>query len=260
MLEMLFGGRKPDSDIDTGYGPNVLLTSYQDTTNPSRMTGYYGTIPASELINGPALATGIGKAATLGDDVELWFKCYIDGKIVLIPKRPASASIGWQSIYNAGAVYGSDNTGTYYSGAGIKQDKVLALRGYLYRLRLLTGYDSSPTKAVAIGTGANPSPTGLSEWNRLMYNLCSDAAAVSARKGPTFGAGYSYAELCSIGDNIGVLNFTSSPVSLSAGSAVGCRGNKATGITYGSATQVYDDRAAGTLAWRPVLELVGPVT
>lgn len=256
MLEaMVMNGRHDDSP-----GPGTMVASYQRPGETDKITGYYGTLPAADFINGPALSTVIGMPSTYGDDVELWFKLHIDGKIVYVPKRPVSNKIGFNRVYLAGAAYGIDGPGINY-GTPVNQIKTITIAGNVFKLRLLSGFTNNPTVELNLAAGGDNVPESVgSEWNRLIYNLCSDASHVAVREGPLYGPGYTWAQLCSaVGGNIGTFNYTRSPlVFQTTYHGPGCRGSLASGAIYASLTLSTVDAPAGVaLCWRPVLEYVG---
>lgn len=74
--------------------------------------GFLGFVKSSELITGSALALAIGlSSGTVINDTTPWIKYIWKGKICFTPLKPLRHSTVWEAIYNAGAVYGTDDNG-----------------------------------------------------------------------------------------------------------------------------------------------------
>ncbi|MCC5911308.1 MAG: hypothetical protein JJT76_12805 [Clostridiaceae bacterium] len=85
-----------------------------------RQAGFFGFVPASELITGNDLALEIGltSGTSLFSDSP-WIKYIWKGKVCFTPVKPLRHSPTWNAIYNAGAVYASGNEGTLPPGGRI---------------------------------------------------------------------------------------------------------------------------------------------
>lgn len=74
--------------------------------------GFLGFVTSDELIKGSALALAIGlSSGTVINDTTPWIKYIWKGKICFHPLKPLRHSTTWDAIYNAGAVYGTDDEG-----------------------------------------------------------------------------------------------------------------------------------------------------
>lgn len=153
---------------DTGPGSKTL--QYGDQAQ-----GFYGEVLSTEFMLGSLIATGIGLGSgTVQNDSTPWLKFSLDGRILFIPKLPIRHSISWNSIYQAGAVYGDGTTGLHPTGAPKAQTAQIVINGYTFKVRLLRGVSSDPFPYSG-NSGDNLPITADSEWDRLMYAICSTA-------------------------------------------------------------------------------------
>lgn len=75
--------------------------------------GFFGFVPASDLITGDQIALDVGiSAGTLQFSDTPWIKYIFKGRICFIPVKPIRHSTTWNAIYEAGAVYASNDEGT----------------------------------------------------------------------------------------------------------------------------------------------------
>ncbi len=154
---------------NNGPGPQTLIGYTEEDTK-----GFFGEVPNSELITMSELTSQLG--VTQGGAQNLtspWLKFYLDGRILYVAKKTIRHSISYNHLRDKGVVDGS---------------KIITINGLQYRVGLLGGIDDGYTGAV---TAAYNRPyTMRSEWNRLMYNIASDA-----------GISTSYQKQGQIGDN-----------------------------------------------------------
>lgn len=229
MLELLLGGQSRNPGNDTGSGPTTLL--YGDSEK-----GYYGSLTQTEFITGPALASLIG--LTTGTDYNAgtpWLKFASSGKTLFIPQKSLRHSIGWDAIYNCGAVYGDDTNGYTNPGAPVLQDRRVTIAGKTYRVRLITGSSVLPA-------GSN-TPGG--EWDKLFYPLIN--GEWQTVNGTVFlgASGNTDSGSCTLCQE------TQAPKATPTSTSVVRRGFTDY-TTYGtSAMSITSNRG-----WRPVLELV----
>ena len=108
----------PPSDFTEAPGGKVLLAGDSEA-------GFYGFLQPSEFgeiednpegsktFNGDnlALALGISQGTSQYSDIS-WMKFSWNGKILFVPVKTLRYSISWNTIYEAGAVYGDDSVGT----------------------------------------------------------------------------------------------------------------------------------------------------
>lgn len=203
--------------------------------------GYYGEFTSTEVITGNALATlaGIGgsNSGIVSNSTAGWLGFSINGKKLLIAKRPFRHSLSWNGISTAGAVVG----------------KPVTIKGLPFLVRLPSGSNKDPADAV---TAYDHATTHGSEWNRMMYHVAAviniTKPGVESSEGIITGdwAQFSNAEL-GVGSGING-SYTWCKERWGTGSERLCRGS----IDV-SNTQRYAATINNTyVGWRPVLELV----
>jgi len=117
--------------------------------------GFFGEVPASELITGDALASQIGlSSGTAQFSNEPWLKFAYQGKIQFVAKKPFRYRLSWNDINAANAVYG---------------DRTVTIGGLTYKVRLMRGANKDPAGAY------DGSICHGSEWNRLMLPIHENA-------------------------------------------------------------------------------------
>jgi len=152
-------------EINNGPGPYELIAG--DMT-----AGFFGEVPTSELITGDDLATAIGlTAGTSQFSNEPWLKFALDDNIIYVAKKPYRHTVSWEHIYQAGAVYGTNDNGYNPSGGNRLQDANISVDGFSLDVTLLRGANSDPTGTD--DSGYDLVYTHNSEWNRLMYPIHS---------------------------------------------------------------------------------------
>ncbi len=157
-------------------GPTGLIGG--DTT-----AGFYGEVPAADFITGGDLSAALGlSAGTLHNDTTPWLKFTLDGKTLFMPKKTIRYGLGWEAIYQAGAVYGDDTDGLSPSGTPTSQNAKVNIGGLEYRVRLIRGAGSDPTTNG--DAGWDLSYTHGSEWNRLFYPIHSGVHSRSENPNP----------------------------------------------------------------------------
>jgi len=149
--------------IAIGPGPSTLIAG--DMT-----AGFFGEVPTSELITGDDLATAIGLiAGTSQFSNEPWLKFALDDNIIYVAKKPYRHTVSWQHIYQAGAVYGTNDNGYNPSGGDRLQDANISVDGFSLDVTLMRGANTDPTGIDS--NGYDLVDTHNSEWNRLMYPI-----------------------------------------------------------------------------------------
>ncbi|MCF8012461.1 MAG: hypothetical protein K9L56_14410, partial [Clostridiales bacterium] len=93
-------------DFTNAPGPKILAKG-------NREAGFFGFVSSSELITGDALALDLGLTAgtSMYSDGPL-IKYMEQGRVNFTPLKGFRHSIAWNSIYNVGAVYGTEDEGT----------------------------------------------------------------------------------------------------------------------------------------------------
>jgi hypothetical protein len=75
--------------------------------------GFFGFVPASDLITGDQLALDVGISAGTSQFSDTpWIKYIYKARICFIPVKTIRRSVPWNAIYEAGAVYASNDEGT----------------------------------------------------------------------------------------------------------------------------------------------------
>lgn len=137
----------------------------QNLIGGDMQAGFYGEVPASELINGTDLANLIGlSAGTAQHTNEPWLKFAYEGKIQYVAKKTLRHSLSWDQINAAGAVFG----------------KTITIDGKQYKVRLMRGAEHDPSHF----SDADRDAIG-SEWNKLMLPIHVNAPSSWAH--PAYG-------------------------------------------------------------------------
>lgn len=150
---------------DSGPGSKVVGKG-------TRALGYFGVVSNNLVFPTTQLATlfPLTEGTAINDGAD-WLKFVNGGQVLFISKKPLRTDISWQTLYQAGLVYGVDGTGLSPIGSPVNQLKIVKSGGFKYRLRVVRGADENPS-----GSLYNvPDPDGYknSEWTRLLMR-CSD--------------------------------------------------------------------------------------
>lgn len=133
---------------------------------------FLGEVPSNEFIDGESLANHIGLTEGVLCNVDApWLKFILDGNIIYVTKKPIMYLVSWEAIYQAGAVYGTNDNGSNPSGGNSIQDANVNIDGFSLDVTLLKGANSVPTGSG--DAGYDLAFTHNSEWNRLMYPIHS---------------------------------------------------------------------------------------
>lgn len=231
MIEQLLIVSNKRAAKDTGPGPVDLIAG--DKTN-----GLYGTL-SSDFFTGSSLASacGIGTIGTLINDSTRWIKAALDGKVVYWPMLPIRWGISW---------------GEYNQRSLINQNKVVTLGKYRYIVRMFTASGGGYSN---LNVPNNLTPTGGSDFNRLIYPVCSETPpGVTVTK----MANYTLAELGMFGNPLpqGVCficqeNSTNTYLQRNGGT-----GTSGDAPWYSLQNGVNKDLKDQYRGWRPILELV----
>lgn len=192
--------------------------------------GYFGEFAATEVITGGDLASLVGVSqGTLFNDITDWLGFSLNGKRLLIAKKPIRYGVTWAHLHSNGVVFG----------------KELTIAGKRYLVRLPKGASTDPTTDA---TGHDTPPTHGSEWNRMMYHVARDGTLTS--EGIATG---SFAQFTNTQLGVG---------RTSTGLACWCQETNSKGKVYRGGDFVsYNSRNPETfinsgMGWRPILELV----
>ena len=126
--------------------------------------GYFGIVPASELITGDALATLVGiSAGTSQFSNEGWLKFAYQGKILFVAKKTIRSAISWDQINAANCARGAVTQKT--------------IKDYDFKVRLMKGSHVAGDSTVPdYGTAYSGALNHGSEWNKLMLPIHENAA------------------------------------------------------------------------------------
>jgi hypothetical protein len=197
---------------ETGPGEKFVLAG-------DDALGWYGTVAATDFINGPDLALAVGLSAgnSLYPDSD-WMKFAHQDRILFIPKQCLRHALSWDQLNALGLVYG---------------ETTVVIKGLTYKVRLIQGAANDPALS-ATDAGR--------EWNDLIYRV-SDGDPTQ-----TFWARYTNAELNVAGGN-GTYTWCQEKYSSSDRVYRGLNGV----TSMNTVSTTYTGVAIG---WRPVLELV----
>ncbi|HZK00298.1 MAG TPA: hypothetical protein VFC79_09830 [Tissierellaceae bacterium] len=142
--------------IELGPGSQKLISGTMEE-------GFFGEVPASELITGDALASECGiSQGTSQHSTAGWLKFAYKGQIQFVAKKPIRYSISWSAINTANCVYGDSG------------DKTVVIDGKTYKVTLMRGLEPSndPKTLASANSGA---VNHHSEWNRLICQIHEEA-------------------------------------------------------------------------------------
>lgn len=119
--------------VDTGPGPATIIRGDWDY-------GYFGRIPAGELIDNAALQTLVGYTTATAGTASILHKFAIKGKIYYVPNFNQLLFTSWQGLYNLGLAYGDLPVPTHVTTrfGEVPQNKIITIGNYNYRVRLPT--------------------------------------------------------------------------------------------------------------------------
>lgn len=144
---------KKQSDL-TAYVAKTANTNKSPASNPSDWE------QRNALPTGTALANSLGLSATgavLQNNDAGWLKFVHKGAIKYIAKKSFMHTVSWNDIAKAEAVYGN---------------RTIRIGSNLFRVSILSGAEADPSSWVTASTATDNKGSG-SEWNELMYRVCS---------------------------------------------------------------------------------------
>lgn len=195
--------------------------------------GYYGQVEMASFFTPTELATALGiSEGVVNPEENSWLKFAHRGKTLYIPRRPIRTAISWRAIYQAGAVYGTGDNGTFPSGGSRIQNAQVTKGMFSFRVRLIRGKDEDPGHTPAGG-----------EFRDLLH-----AVHISDPQGRAWE------------------NFNNDDMTLGSGAGrnswvverhpTSSSSRGATGSSLTSITHYAADGTATQFGWRPVLELI----
>lgn len=226
MLELL-NSMKASNGSDIPEAGDTLIAG-------TSTIGYYGF--NRDIISGTSLASTIGlTAGTAINSNEGWLKYSYQGKVCYIAKKPFRFNLSWADVYRAGAVYGTDDNGTFPPTTGNRtQNARVTLSGKVFRVLLPRIKDADPSSS-PISTGS-------------LYDLFR---RTRSEFGSNWGVQtYTRAELGqpSVLTENAAYNFTSTTYSNNTSNRLMFMYNNLTTIS-----QIQHSSPATNLGWRPVL-------
>ena len=125
--------------------------------------GFFGEVPASELITGDALASECGiSQGTSQHSTSGWLKFAYKGEIQFVAKKPIRHSISWDAINTAKCVYGDSG------------DKTVVIDGKTYKVTLMKALEPTNDPKTVV-SGSSGAVNHHSEWNKLMCQIHEEA-------------------------------------------------------------------------------------
>lgn len=171
MLEMMLMGGKPQKIQypDSGPGPKTLM--YGDES-----LGYFGEVTSAAFLTVPEIQRQLNFYPGGGtpDPNVSWVKVFSDSKVLYIPKRAIVNNITWNTLYNAGLVYGIDGVGSNPTTTPTNQLRTVTADGRQFKVRLLKGATTENGPYVNYG-----GPTVMAaEWPKLAVALVKGASGL----------------------------------------------------------------------------------
>ena len=122
MIEALLSSGQKEGASYPNSGPGIKTLAFGDET-----LGYFGEVSQEELVSvfdlRQQLSFWEGEEST---GAIAWIKMFLDGTVIYFPKYPTVYNVGWNALYNAGLVYGTDDNGLYPSGSPTNQFRVVS--------------------------------------------------------------------------------------------------------------------------------------
>lgn len=244
--------------------------------------GFYGFVQPNEFgqvgskdFNGVNLASEVGISQGTAQFSETpWLKFAWRGKILFTPLKTIRYSVSWDTIYNAGAVYGTgstisdgeqfmlDNDPNYGSGARVSQNAKVTIDGLEYIVRLFRGAGNDPTDSYS--NSDRGSSGADNEWNSLILPLHENAPSsfnynqYADTPRPDWGFGLTD-EILRAHNQYGTGSYTWCQETRDTveGSEDGLIRRVVRGYSGASFLHAIDSARTSTLrGWRPVLELL----
>lgn len=117
-----------------GPGSNLLLHGNENY-------GFYGSVSSGDFINTGVILSALKSLTGIPTTVVFptWYKFIRNGKIFFVPDVQMGDST-WNSLYSAGAVYGTNDNGPVDTPQNVNQLCTFELNGDLFKVRVPKGY------------------------------------------------------------------------------------------------------------------------
>lgn len=156
--------------LSSGPGPIELIRGDMEC-------GYYGTFIATDFVPYSGLLDQLPAFSgnRYANTIERWMKFAYKGKILFIPEKPMMNSVPWNTIYNAGLVYGVSGPGPrdVNTLTPVDQLKLVTLRNYQFIVRLPTVI---PSTASPVTIDLTNKPSGVIN-NTVVYHPAGNVTA-----------------------------------------------------------------------------------
>ena len=210
---------------DSGFGPKQL--EFGDAE-----LGFYGELAPGTFYSADEMSQEVQYSdGSIFSSDPGWFKFAYKGKVLLVPKGNLRNVINWQSLYQAGLIYGTGDAGLSPSPSNspVPQNKSIYIDGVQYRVRVLRGSVSDPESG----------PGG--EWDDLIGRMVNGEWGDYNPRDLDIDSGTGNSTLCMESD--------------ASGNGAVVRGGSSGTSWYG-----IRDKNEGSYSqyrgWRPVLEMV----
>lgn len=154
-----------------GPGSNLLLFGDESY-------GFYGTVSAADFINSSAIYSALKVVSGIPSAIiyPTWYKYIRNGKVVFVPSSTFGDTT-WQSLYNAGLVYGTDDVGGGSPAGTVNQLVTFNLNGETFLVRLMKGMPDGLTwDGTTIDLNTYPAAQGVySEFEDFIYPMVNIA-------------------------------------------------------------------------------------
>jgi hypothetical protein len=158
-----------------------------------------------------------------------------------MPKLPIFSNISWNTVYDAGAIYGTDDTGTYNAGLPVSQLKLVNKDQWRFKVRTLMQWNTDPSTQATNYESSYHS----SIYTDLIYRVTTEAIA-----GYPADRWASYAAIA----DLGMLQWELCVETLASDTS--SAEFRTANPKLGRNTSFLKSQLAATFYWRPVLEIV----
>lgn len=112
----------------SGPGPKTLR--YGNTG-----MGYFGRLSSSEFLTATNLSNQLDILPSEPNDSDYWLKLYLDDKVIYMPESGRLASVSWDRLYAAGAIYGDNTVGQIPGTPSVIQNATIGVQGYAFKVK-----------------------------------------------------------------------------------------------------------------------------